>query len=1593
MPTYTLEIEAIGFYNTDLTSLEIWADGLLDSTNNISRTGSIFTATISYGGSLPTSLAFRFNDGGAEGGRTIVVQSVKINEMYVNKGNYLSSDTLTFGQTAAVDIVTSDFIFEPADPDISEFTVGATRTMTAGIDNAYYYNSTVDEVIDALDGSDAIYSGSGNDKIFGNLGNDIIYGLDGNDLLSGGDGDDRLFGGNGNDRLYGGDGDDRLMGDAGNDELYGGAGDDNLNGHDGDDTLVGGTGNDKLNGGAGDDILYGGDGVDQIVAGAGNDTVDGGAGADLIYGGADDDIMNGGDDDDFIIGNQGADIIRGDDGDDILYGQEDNDTISGGNGNDLIRGGTGADTLNGDVGADKIIGSEVLLVDTTNIISYGGTQDVGGTVTQFDAGVTLDGNLWKRIQVNYNVTATTILEFDFKSTFQGEVHGIGFDNDNAISGPTTFDVYGTQAWGGITNYKNYDGSGQWMHYKIPVGAFFTGAFSHLIFANDDDAGPTGNGSWSNIIIYESTLVPDADIINGGVGADILIGGVGADTINGGADNDTMSGNDGVDTINGDAGNDIIHGGLGGDTLDGGAGNDEVYGDGGNDIIFDDGGNDIINGGAGTDTLNYSNATTYVTVDLRIIIAQSTRVGTDTISNIENLQGSNFNDQLKGSSGTNIIYGGTGADQIWGYGGTDRLYGEAGADDFWVSGADAYGVIYDGGADYDEIQMSADSYFNLSSTFTDIERIDMNGFDAYAQTNSGLDFTGMVVAARGNIYGQAGNETISGTDSADIIYGMDGNDTLNGGLGDDVIYGGNGSDIINGGDGNDNFYYGGLEAAGDTIDGGNGSDDIYLTADLFLDNTTSFANMERILFAGFTVTALSGQGFNLTGMVASGASLLYGQAGNETIFGTDSADTIYGLDGDDTLNGGLGNDLIYGGNGSDILNGGDGSDNFYYGGLEAIGDTVDGGNNNDDIYLIADLFLDYTTTFTNMERVVFGGFTITALTGQGFDLSGMSANGTSLLYGQGGDESITGTTSDDDIYGGEGADTLDGGNGNDDFYISGTESLGDVYIGGTGTNYVRMSADSYFNNGNSFSDITSIVNSGFNMIVTSGSNVDFSSMSRNGTGEIFGEAGNETIRGFSNNDIIHGMDGADTIYGGNGNDILEGGNGIDNLYGEAGADDFYVGGTEALGDIIDGGADNDDLYLTSDLTLDFTTTLTSIERVIFNGFTITTTLNSGFDLTGMTISGASVLYGVAGTEAISGSENNDDIYGGDGADILIGNGGSDDFFISGTESLGDVYDGGSGTDYIRMSADSYFNSANSFTDVESLINNNFNMYVVSGSTIDFSSMTRTGTGVIIGDAGSETITGFSNGDVFYGMGGADIMDGGNGNDNFYVSGTDSIGDQYIGGAGTDYVRLEADSYFSTANVFNGVEYVVFGGFNMIVTSGSTVDLSGVLRSGTGEIHGEAGNETITGMDNTNYLYGEAGNDVLRGGGGVDYIYGGDNNDILYGGDGRDELYGGAGSDIFVLELATAFNDIERIRDFSAAQSDALDIQDLLFDYDYGVDDLTQFVQLLDSGANTQVFVDTAGTGTFGAGTQVALIYGVTGATDEVAIEAAGYLITH
>ena len=230
-------------------------------------------------------------------------------------------------------------------------------------------------------------------------------------------------------------------------------------------------------------------------------------------------LMNSDNAIDYLDGGTGNDTLYGYGGNDYLDGGDDNDILIGGAGNDTLVGGNGVDSLFGGEGNDYIIGTTGQNISAANILSYGGGQDANGTAVQIENGLEMNGNTWKKVLVNYTVTANTVVEFDFRSTSEGEIHGIGFDNDDGISSNATFKLYGTQNWG-RNNYEDYTGSGNFEHFRIDIGQFYTGTLSHFFFVNDHDISvPTANSSFRNMVIYETNTDTSNDLLYGGAGND------------------------------------------------------------------------------------------------------------------------------------------------------------------------------------------------------------------------------------------------------------------------------------------------------------------------------------------------------------------------------------------------------------------------------------------------------------------------------------------------------------------------------------------------------------------------------------------------------------------------------------------------------------------------------------------------------------------------------------------------------------------------------------------------------------------------------------------------------------------------------------------------------------------------------------------------------------------------------------------------------------------------------------------------------------------------------------------------------------------
>ncbi|SFI33789.1 T1SS-143 domain-containing protein/type I secretion C-terminal target domain (VC_A0849 subclass) [Pseudomonas guineae] len=197
---------------------------------------------------------------------------------------------------------------------------------------------------------------------------------------------------------------------------------------------------------------------------------------------------------------------------------------------------------------------------------------------------------------------------------------------------------------------------------VDGGATLSGA---TVTFTEESGGAADGGSFTYGASINGSTVLDTAVVD-------VVRSANSSTLTGTFRNEILLGRDGSDdTLNGGDGDDILIGLSGNDTLNGGNGND---------ILAGGAGNDALNGGAGIDTASYIDAASAVTVNLGVASAQNTGgAGTDTLSSIENLIGSGFNDTLIGNNSANLLFGGAGSDTLVGNGGDDILIGGLGAD--------------------------------------------------------------------------------------------------------------------------------------------------------------------------------------------------------------------------------------------------------------------------------------------------------------------------------------------------------------------------------------------------------------------------------------------------------------------------------------------------------------------------------------------------------------------------------------------------------------------------------------------------------------------------------------------------------------------------------------------------------------------------------------------------------------------------------------------------------------------------------------------------------------------------------------------------
>lgn len=387
-----------------------------------------------------------------------------------------------------------------------------------------------------------------------------------------------------------------------------------------------------------------------------------------------------------------------------------------------------------------------------------------------------------------------------------------------------------------------------------------------------------------------------------VSAAARMGDEGDNTLDGTQLHDDLQGLDGNDILKGFDGRDLLSGGAGDDLLLGGSGADILRGGDGNDALYADHAADDVDGGAGYDTLHVMSSDLQIDLGVwRGIEAVRGSVGSDRVDGAGtykalDLRGFGGNDTLIGGSANDVLVGGSGWDKLYGGASTDLLIG--GEDGDRMDGGENSDIYYVGFADtvtdtgtvgYDKAQITTTTGVILDlSTWSGVERINGNiGRDEI----DGSSLTDSIL-----MFGNDGDDKLTGGSADDVLLGGENNDTLEGQGGNDVLVGGAGHDLIRGGDGNDIV----ILHNNDTVHGGAGFDHVKIVNE---------------------------NGIKLDLATWSGVERISGNAGSDQIDATDldGAITMAGSDGADRLTGSAFGDVLFGGAGADVLAGGDGAD--------------------------------------------------------------------------------------------------------------------------------------------------------------------------------------------------------------------------------------------------------------------------------------------------------------------------------------------------------------------------------------------------------------------------------------------------------------------------------------------------------------------------------------------------------------------------------------------------------------------------------------------------------------------------------------------
>jgi len=788
----------------------------------------------------------------------------------------------------------------------------------------------------------------------------------------------------------------------------------------------------------------------QLISGTtGNDTLTDTGGDDIIDGGAGDDKIS--------LNSGGNDAALSGDGNDYISVSSGNNTIDGEAGEDVIfyegagDGGVTADfstLVNGYVEVERIVKTET----NTTPFSFENFKFDNGAATVdlfFSAGSSIltlydlklttshgafsgwrqseQQSNWATGQSAIGLTELIIAGYTTESPegFTGKVR-LGTIVIGGISSPDlslsvdrtpeveldgaflTYDMFSTRFSSALDLVKNVEN----VHGSLGSDSIALDDTGSYVFGRQGDDSLTGGDG--------------SDILIGGVGNDILDGGAGVDSaeyrddgyegvtqyeginvnLTTGTATDGFGGSDtlrNIENVWGSAFGDTIRGNDFNNVLEGKEGNDSLYGEGGNDTLKGGAGSDSLVGGDGDDLAYYGDAASAIDVNLSSGAALSDGDGgEDTLVNIEDVRGSNFNDVITGDAKGNSLYGHAGNDTISGGAGRDWLHGDDGNDriDAGDDNDDLFGgvgndtllggqgddVLRGGaGADYLDGGTNGEGEWGDYASYLDADAGVVVNLATGLATNDGYGGQDTLVNIE-NLEGTVWSDSLTGNAERNWFRTFSGNDTVDGGAGDDLI------------------FYGHLD--------GNSSG---ITVNLQQTDANGYSTVSYDQDLSNTTTA--------DAFVDSVKNIqnLHGSQAGDRITLSNLNSYVFGEEGDDVLTGGTGNNNLIGGEGNDTLNGGAGIN---------TADYVDTGVWNGEQQsqgIVADLaagqiidnFGD-TDIVSNITNV--GGSTLNdSITG---DLQNNYLNG---------------REGDDVFYESAGNDTFEGGAGSDKVIYSGLSS--------------------------------------------------------------------------------------------------------------------------------------------------------------------------------------------------------------------------------------------------------------------------------------------------------------------------------------------------------------------------------------------------------------------------------------------------------------------------------------------------------------------------------------------------------------------------